>query len=214
MKRNNDGSDELDNVMMDDGYSQTSKAYIVLNKETIRIEESLNVIFDESLREPKSSSSIEYDRIDEPIVQDLNGSPSLQVNVSDEGYPKSLKEARGHPIEQVIGKKIVKEKDLNDEWVNPTSDDNIILGNYMKKCLVDGPIWYKIGYPFPHKLDENEHPHTATWQCCKKGIEVQNDLKEFHEETREIHYSLNNNFKLLCSMVEPLAKAASQRRKK
>ncbi|GJZ14239.1 retrovirus-related pol polyprotein from transposon TNT 1-94 [Tanacetum coccineum] len=41
------------------GYSQTSKAYIVLNKETIRIEESLNVTFDESLPEPKSSPSIE-----------------------------------------------------------------------------------------------------------------------------------------------------------
>ncbi|GJV64131.1 hypothetical protein Tco_1474959 [Tanacetum coccineum] len=85
------------------GYSQTSKAYIVLNKETIRIEESLNVTFDESLPEPKSSSSVEDDRIDEPIVQALNGSTSLQVNVLDEGYPKSLKEARGHPIEQVIG---------------------------------------------------------------------------------------------------------------
>ncbi|GKD32842.1 retrotransposon protein, partial [Tanacetum coccineum] len=56
-----------------------------------------------SLPEPKSSSSIEDDRIDELIVQDLNGSPSLQVNVSDKGYPKSLKEARGHLIEQVIG---------------------------------------------------------------------------------------------------------------
>ncbi|GKC45387.1 hypothetical protein Tco_1063109 [Tanacetum coccineum] len=59
------------------GYSQTSKAYIVLNKETMRIEESLNVTFDESLPEPKSSSSVEDDRIDEPIVQDLNRSPSL-----------------------------------------------------------------------------------------------------------------------------------------
>ncbi|GJW00700.1 retrotransposon protein [Tanacetum coccineum] len=76
------------------GFSQTSKAYIVLNKEIMRIEESLNVSFDESLPEPKSSSSVEDDRIDEPIVQDLNGSPSLQANVSDEGYPKSLKEAR------------------------------------------------------------------------------------------------------------------------
>ncbi|GJV11607.1 retrovirus-related pol polyprotein from transposon TNT 1-94 [Tanacetum coccineum] len=85
------------------GYSQTSKTYIVLNKETMRIEESLNVTFDESLPEPKSSSLVEDDRINEPIVQDLNGSSSLQVNVSDEGYPKSLKEARGHPIEQVIG---------------------------------------------------------------------------------------------------------------
>ncbi|GJW13754.1 hypothetical protein Tco_0017887 [Tanacetum coccineum] len=45
----------------------------------------------------------EDDRIDEPIVQDLNGSPSLQVNVLDEGYPKSLKEAKDHPIEKVIG---------------------------------------------------------------------------------------------------------------
>ncbi|GJR25413.1 UBN2 domain-containing protein [Tanacetum coccineum] len=85
------------------GYSQTSKAYIVLNKETIRIEESLNVTFDESLPEPKSFSLVEDDMINEPIVQDLNWSPSLQANVSDEGYLKSLKEARGHPIEQVIG---------------------------------------------------------------------------------------------------------------
>ncbi|GJW85776.1 hypothetical protein Tco_0158921 [Tanacetum coccineum] len=69
----------------------------------MRIEESLNVTFDESLPEPKSFPSVEDDRIDEPIVQDLNGSPSLQVNVSDDGYPKSLKEARGHPIGQVIG---------------------------------------------------------------------------------------------------------------
>ncbi|GJY05835.1 retrotransposon protein [Tanacetum coccineum] len=56
-----------------------------------------------SLPGPKSSSSVEDVRIDEPIVQDLNGSPSLQVNVLNKGYPKSLKEARGHPIEQVIG---------------------------------------------------------------------------------------------------------------
>ncbi|GJW17236.1 retrovirus-related pol polyprotein from transposon TNT 1-94 [Tanacetum coccineum] len=50
------------------GYSQTSKAYIVLNKETMRIEESLNVTFDESLPKPKSFPSVEDDRINEPIV--------------------------------------------------------------------------------------------------------------------------------------------------
>ncbi|GJX40908.1 hypothetical protein Tco_0255898 [Tanacetum coccineum] len=85
------------------GHSQTSKAYIVINKETMRIEESLNVTFNESLPEPRSSPSIEDDKISKPIVQDLNGSMSLHVNVLDEGHPKSLKEARGHPIEQVIG---------------------------------------------------------------------------------------------------------------
>ncbi|GJV16545.1 retrovirus-related pol polyprotein from transposon TNT 1-94 [Tanacetum coccineum] len=51
---------------------------------------------------PKSSHSVEDNRINEPIVQDLNGPPSLQVNVSAKGYPKSVKEARRHPIEQVI----------------------------------------------------------------------------------------------------------------
>ncbi|GJW88428.1 retrovirus-related pol polyprotein from transposon TNT 1-94, partial [Tanacetum coccineum] len=89
--------------LIDIGYSQTSKAYKVLNKETMRNGESLNVTFDESLPEPKSPLSVEDDRINEPIVPYHNRLPSLQVNVSDEGYPKSVKEARGHPIEQVIG---------------------------------------------------------------------------------------------------------------
>ncbi|GJZ70013.1 retrovirus-related pol polyprotein from transposon TNT 1-94, partial [Tanacetum coccineum] len=84
------------------GYSQTSKAYIVLNKETIRIEESLNVTFNESLPEPKSSPSVEDDRIIEPVVQNPVRSRLLEANDSEPGYPKSLKEAKGHPIEQII----------------------------------------------------------------------------------------------------------------
>nr|GEX25209.1 hypothetical protein [Tanacetum cinerariifolium]GEX25211.1 hypothetical protein [Tanacetum cinerariifolium]GEX29357.1 hypothetical protein [Tanacetum cinerariifolium] len=64
---------------------------------------NMRITFDESFSEPKSSSSIKDDRINEPIVQDLNGSLSLQVNGSDKGYPKSVKETRGHPIKQVIG---------------------------------------------------------------------------------------------------------------
>nr|GFA13280.1 hypothetical protein [Tanacetum cinerariifolium] len=66
----------------------------------MRIEESLNVTFDESLPEPRSSSSIEDDWIIEPVVQNPVRSPSLEANASEPGYPKSLKEARGHPIEQ------------------------------------------------------------------------------------------------------------------
>ncbi|GJR27208.1 retrovirus-related pol polyprotein from transposon TNT 1-94 [Tanacetum coccineum] len=55
------------------------------------------------LARAQASPSVKDYKINELVVQDLNGSPSLQVNVSDEGYPKSVKEARGHPIEQVIG---------------------------------------------------------------------------------------------------------------
>ncbi|GKB81298.1 hypothetical protein Tco_0948193 [Tanacetum coccineum] len=56
-----------------------------------------------SLPKPKSSSSVEDDGINVDIVQDHNRSSSLPVNVLDEGCPKSVKEARGNPIEQVIG---------------------------------------------------------------------------------------------------------------
>nr|GEW93019.1 Gag-Pol polyprotein [Tanacetum cinerariifolium] len=63
-------------------------------EEIIRIEESLNVTFDESFPDPKSSLSVEDYRINEPVVQDLNGSLSLQVNVSDEGYPKNTNQEK------------------------------------------------------------------------------------------------------------------------
>nr|GFB71039.1 hypothetical protein [Tanacetum cinerariifolium] len=36
-------------------------------------------------------------------VQDPVRSPLLEANAIEPGYPKSVKEARGHPIEQVIG---------------------------------------------------------------------------------------------------------------
>ena len=71
----------------------------MLNKETMRIEESLNVTFDESMPEPSSSPSVEDDVINEQVVQDQERSPSLQVNDSVEGYPKNVREARGHPVE-------------------------------------------------------------------------------------------------------------------
>nr|GEU33080.1 retrovirus-related Pol polyprotein from transposon TNT 1-94 [Tanacetum cinerariifolium] len=85
------------------GYSQTSKTYIVLNKETIRINEFLSVTFDLSLPEPKSSPLVEDDRINERLVQNPVRSPSLDVKDLKPGYSKSVKEAKGHPIEKVIG---------------------------------------------------------------------------------------------------------------
>ncbi|GJR01156.1 hypothetical protein Tco_0524140 [Tanacetum coccineum] len=90
-------------ILQSERYSQTSKAYMVLNKETMRIEKYLNVTFDESLLDPKSSPSIEDDRIIEPVVQNPISSSSLEANALEPGYPKSIKEARSHPIEQVIG---------------------------------------------------------------------------------------------------------------
>ncbi|GJZ84031.1 hypothetical protein Tco_0649204, partial [Tanacetum coccineum] len=103
-----------------------------LNKETMRIEESLNVTFDESLLMPKSSPSVEDDRIIKPLVQNPVRCPSLEVNALEPGYPKSLKEAKGHPIEQVIvssPKSVLHDKALEDSSSDSNFDADLHLND-------------------------------------------------------------------------------------
>ncbi|GKA35332.1 hypothetical protein Tco_0721823 [Tanacetum coccineum] len=96
------------------GYSQTSKAYIVLNNETMIIEESLNVTFDESLPEPKSS-------------------------------PKSVKEARGHPIEQVIGIPL-KSWEKNQLYPYLKAWADVLLSNVFVEIVAQESLPIIVGY--------------------------------------------------------------------
>ncbi|GJX26906.1 hypothetical protein Tco_0233202 [Tanacetum coccineum] len=104
----------------------------------MRIVESLNVTFDERFSEPKSSSSVEDDGIDEHVVQDLSRSPSSKANVSEPGNHKSVKEARGHPIEQVI------EEEETTNWNVYSLRHVPIRKSFHKLCLVEDPLWEKI----------------------------------------------------------------------
>ncbi|GJV75838.1 hypothetical protein Tco_1507422 [Tanacetum coccineum] len=151
----------------------------------MKIEESRNVTFDEILPEPNSSSSVEDDRIDEPIVQDLNRSPSLQVNVSDEGYPKSLKEARGHPIEQVIG-------ELNQRT----------LRAFLKLCIVEDPIWEKIS----QELDEPiRSTHIDECVCCQVQHMTEESMYALHKEMSFFKTLMKNELRKTMSLViDPL----------
>ncbi|GJT67661.1 retrovirus-related pol polyprotein from transposon TNT 1-94 [Tanacetum coccineum] len=51
------------------GYSPNNKAYIVINKETMKVEESLNVKFDET-SPPKSSPLVDDDILENDIIED------------------------------------------------------------------------------------------------------------------------------------------------
>ncbi|GJY12343.1 putative reverse transcriptase domain-containing protein [Tanacetum coccineum] len=142
------------------------------------------------LARAKSSPSVEDNRINEPVVQDLNGSSSLQVNVSDEGYPKSIKEARGHPIEQVIG-------ELNEKT----------LRAFLKLCIVEDSIWDKIS----HKLKEPlRHTHVDDYVCCQVQYTTEENVHAFRKEMREIHASINNDLNVLTAVVEDIAKVFLQ----
>lgn len=88
------------------GYSQTSKAYVVLNKETMKVEESLNVTFDESPPPTKTSPLVDDD-LDEEEATKVNSMKVLENDMED-GIVEvddvvKIKESKNHPIENVIG---------------------------------------------------------------------------------------------------------------
>ncbi|GJT58279.1 retrovirus-related pol polyprotein from transposon TNT 1-94 [Tanacetum coccineum] len=90
----------------DHGYSQNSKAYIILNKHTRKVEESLNVTFDET-PPPSKTSSLVDDDLDEEEAIKVTEKKNLENDIGDETLEideiVNIKESRNHPLENVIG---------------------------------------------------------------------------------------------------------------
>nr|GEV72297.1 hypothetical protein [Tanacetum cinerariifolium] len=88
------------------GYSQNSKAYVVLNKHTMKVKESLNVAFDESRPPTKLSPLVDDDfgegeaiRKNTKIVN-TNNEEDKSIEVDE---IINIKESNNHPLDQVIG---------------------------------------------------------------------------------------------------------------
>ncbi|GKD29091.1 retrovirus-related pol polyprotein from transposon TNT 1-94 [Tanacetum coccineum] len=88
------------------GYSQNSKAYVVLNKHTIKVEESLNVTFDENPPPTKLSPLVDDDVGEEEAIR-KNTKIVNTNNEEDESIEVdeiiNIKESKNHPLDQVIG---------------------------------------------------------------------------------------------------------------
>ncbi|GKD75094.1 retrovirus-related pol polyprotein from transposon TNT 1-94 [Tanacetum coccineum] len=88
------------------GYSQNSKAYIILNKHTRKVEESLNVTFDET-PPPSKTSPLVDDDLDEKEAIKVTEKKNLENNIEDETLEideiVNIKESMNHPLENVIG---------------------------------------------------------------------------------------------------------------
>ncbi|GJR50325.1 retrovirus-related pol polyprotein from transposon TNT 1-94 [Tanacetum coccineum] len=88
------------------GYSQNSKAYIILNKHTRKVEESLNVTFDET-PSPSKTSPLVDDDLDEEEAIKVTKKKNLENDIVDETLEVdeiiNIKESRNHPLENVIG---------------------------------------------------------------------------------------------------------------
>nr|GEY13930.1 copia protein [Tanacetum cinerariifolium] len=94
---------EFDNEVT---YSQNSKAYIVLNKHTKKVEESLNVTFDET-HPPSKTSPLVDDDLDEEEAFKVIEKKNLKNDIVDVPLEideiVNIKESKSHPLENVIG---------------------------------------------------------------------------------------------------------------
>ncbi|GJT82748.1 retrovirus-related pol polyprotein from transposon TNT 1-94 [Tanacetum coccineum] len=83
------------------GYSQNSKAYIILNKQTMKVEESLNVTFDETPPPPKTSPLEDDELVEEEAIKVSKTKPI--GNDLEDNQIVNIKESKTHPLENVIG---------------------------------------------------------------------------------------------------------------
>ncbi|GKE45512.1 retrovirus-related pol polyprotein from transposon TNT 1-94 [Tanacetum coccineum] len=84
------------------GYSPNSKAYVVLNKETTKVKESLNVKFDET-PPPSSPSLVDDDLLEVDIIENQSKDLEVKENEPLNKQISNIKESKDHPLETVIG---------------------------------------------------------------------------------------------------------------
>ncbi|GJS58098.1 retrovirus-related pol polyprotein from transposon TNT 1-94 [Tanacetum coccineum] len=87
-------------------YSQNSKAYIILNKQTMKVDESLNVTFDETPPPPKKSPLEDDELVEEEAIEVSKTKPignDLEDISLENNQIVNIKESKTHPLENVIG---------------------------------------------------------------------------------------------------------------
>ncbi|GJZ90229.1 retrovirus-related pol polyprotein from transposon TNT 1-94 [Tanacetum coccineum] len=100
------------------GYSPNSKAYIVLNKETMKVEESLNVKFDET-PPPKSSPLVDDDILENDIIEDQDKDLKVKENEPLNKEISNIKSSKDHPLGTIIGN--LNERTLRSQVQNQSN---------------------------------------------------------------------------------------------
>ncbi|GJR66378.1 retrovirus-related pol polyprotein from transposon TNT 1-94, partial [Tanacetum coccineum] len=138
------------------GYSQNSKAYIILNKHTRKIEESLNVTFDETPPPSKTSPLVDDDLDEEEAIREIE-KKNLENVVEDETLEideiVNIKESRNHPLENNVNEALGDESwivAMQEELNQFIANDVWELVPQSKNMTIIGTKWV-----FRNKLDEN-----------------------------------------------------------
>nr|GEY22043.1 hypothetical protein [Tanacetum cinerariifolium] len=129
------------------GYSQNCKAYIILNKHTRKVKESLNVTFDKTPTPSKSSPLVDDDLDEEEAIK-VTEKKNLENDIMDETLEidkiVNIKKSRNHPLENVIGnlhQRTLKSQAQNQrtKWVFRNKlDENGIVSRNKARLVAQG----------------------------------------------------------------------------
>ncbi|GJY75571.1 retrovirus-related pol polyprotein from transposon TNT 1-94 [Tanacetum coccineum] len=159
-----------------------SKAYVVLNKETIKVEETLNVKFDET-PPPSSPPLVDDDLLEVDIIENQSKDLEVKENEPLNKQISNIKESKDHPLETVIGNlnqrtlrsqvqnqsnffcfvssvepKNIKEAIQDESWTMAMQEELTQFKTNDVWCLVPPPKNQTIigtKWVFKNKLDEN-----------------------------------------------------------
>ncbi|GJY99692.1 retrovirus-related pol polyprotein from transposon TNT 1-94 [Tanacetum coccineum] len=143
-------------IRTDHGYLQNSKAYIILNKHTRKVKESLNVTFDET-PPPSKTSPLVDDDLDEEEAIKVTEKKNLENDIEDETLEidkiVNIKESRNHPLENNVNEALT-----DDSWIVAMQEElNQFIANDVWELVPQPRNMTIIGtkWVFRNKLDEN-----------------------------------------------------------
>ncbi|GJZ78357.1 hypothetical protein Tco_0643029 [Tanacetum coccineum] len=160
------------------GYSQNSKAYIILNKQTMKVEESLNVTFDETPPPPKTPPLEDDELVKEEAIETISQSgkytkwdegPEYQSH-TDTSKVKSRKEATQPPV--IVKSKLrtwdfiakllgsIRDQEENNINASKPTDKYVSCWKGKTEALIEPTR----GYPIAEDAGDapNKHPDLKT----------------------------------------------------
>ncbi|GJX59312.1 retrovirus-related pol polyprotein from transposon TNT 1-94 [Tanacetum coccineum] len=115
------------------GCSQNSKAYIILNKQTMKVKESLNVTFDENPLPPKTSPLEDDDLVEEEAIEVMAMQEELNQFISNDVW-----ELFPNPMDMtIIGTKWVYRNKLDENGVVTRNKARLVAQGYNQQEGID-----------------------------------------------------------------------------
>ncbi|GJW14166.1 retrovirus-related pol polyprotein from transposon TNT 1-94 [Tanacetum coccineum] len=189
------------------GYSQNSKACIILNKQTIKFKESLNVAFDET-PSPHKTSPLEDDDLVEEQAIEVSKTKPLGNDLEDKSLENieiiNIKESKSHPLENVIEPKNINEALKDESWVIAMQEElNQFISNDVWELVPNPKDMTIIGtkWVFRNKLDENGVVSRDKARLVAQGSNQQEGID--YDETYALSAFLNGFINEEVYVVQP-----------